>query len=121
MLSMEDKLKKPGRKSALLFSCKNAALVMTVFVCDGDNDCTDGSDEQDCPKMIKTLNKSKTECGSLYYKEHKGKCQKYYVTQEDNNKLEENQTNFKCLSGKNISNTCLQSRYSLRNCSLTRF
>ena len=39
-------------KPELEFACDNAICVMTQKRCDGKEDCDDGSDEQDCGKLI---------------------------------------------------------------------
>lgn len=41
-----DKLCEPNQ-----FKCSNGMCAMKIWRCDGDNDCGDGSDEQNCRKF----------------------------------------------------------------------
>jgi len=44
------------------FHCTNGQCVSTSFVCDNDNDCSDGSDEATCPKP--TCNTRSFQCNN---------------------------------------------------------
>jgi len=48
-----------GLCSSLMFMCKNGEqCIHREFMCDGDQDCRDGSDELECGSKLKRMNYS---------------------------------------------------------------
>ena len=45
----------PGRCSENEAMCNNGVCIPADYVCDGDYDCVDRSDEADCGKSIKSI------------------------------------------------------------------
>ncbi len=69
-----------------LFVCKSKDSISSKYVCDNHNDCSDGSDENECTCSLPNeksicssfkVYEGKEICSSLYYKTRSGTCSQY--------------------------------------------
>ncbi|XP_060556897.1 low-density lipoprotein receptor-related protein 2-like, partial [Ruditapes philippinarum] len=59
-----------GCRRASLFRCKSERCISAAYKCDGDNDCMDNSDEENCPPV--------KECPADKFRCNNGKCLGYH-------------------------------------------